>query len=213
MNRLQFSEEELGATIQRAREIAEQSQTLSVPSSDVEALLSAAEEMGIPRSASLQALKERGLVAEQAWEVDQQVFAPSADGNWYAATLATVDEHTATVRFLGGGERTCPLADLRPFSLVPGMKLEGDLKDWGWWGVVVEGFDTAKGKVRIKHDDWFGEKETLPIQKVRLPGKSVKPETQKGTLAERYRAALIRASLLAGGAGLVLGFVLSQLLR
>ncbi len=213
MNRLQFSEEELGATIQRAREIAEQSHTLAAPSGDVEAFLSAAEEMGIPRGASLQALKERGLIAEQAWEVGQQVFAPSADGNWYAATVASLDSHTATVRFLGGGERTCPLADLRPFSLVPGMRLEGDLKDWGWWGIVVERFDETKGKVRVTHDDWFGGKETLPLQKLRLPGKKVKPEIQKGTLSERYRAALIRASLLAGGAGLLLGFALSQLLR
>jgi hypothetical protein len=214
MSRLQLSEEELGSTVQRAREIAEQTHTLTAPSGDVEAFLSAAEEMGIPREASLQALRERGLVADQSYSVGEKVFAPSADGNWYPATLSVLDGVRATVQFVSGGESTCAASDLRPFQLLPGTKLEGDIKEWGWWGVIIERYDEAKGKVHVAHDDWAGGKESLPLHKLRLSGKKVKPaEKQSSTFSERYRATLVRCALLAGGGGAILGFALSQLLQ
>lgn len=214
MSRLQLSEEELGATVQRAREIAEQTHTLTAPAGDVEAFLSAAEEMGIPREASLQALRERGLVADQSYAVGEKVFAPSADGNWYPATLSMLDGVRATVRFVSGGEASCATSDLRPFQLLPGTKLEGDIKDWGWWPVAIERYDEVKGKVHVTHDDWMGGKEALPLHKLRLSGKKTKiAEKQAPTFSERYRAALVRCALLAGGGGVALGFAISQLLQ
>src|SRR3712207_320800 len=140
-----LTEEDLRETFNRAREIAEQSAPLATPSSELEHYLQAAEEMGIPREATLQALRERTAVSG-TFSVGESVFAPSLDGFWYIAEVVSLGDHSAKVRFLSGGEHTCAVSDLRPLSFVPGRKLQGDVKGWGWYGIRVERFNAEKNK-------------------------------------------------------------------
>src|SRR5687767_2232752 len=135
---LELSDGELGETLQRAREIAGHSREPDARQGGYEGYLKAAEEVGIPREAVLQALYERLLIPAERYAPGQRVFAPSADGFWYLAEITGLGQHTATVRFLSAGESTCALADLRPASLIPGRKLQADCKGWGWWDAHIK---------------------------------------------------------------------------
>jgi len=205
-----FSEEELRETFQRAREITEQSRDLAAPEAQYEDYLKAAEELGIPREATLQALRERLLISGEAFTEGHIVFAPSVDGFWYPATLLTLNEHTVTVRFLSGAEHTCARSDLRPLSLLPGRKLEADIPNWGWFGVTVDKHNEEKGKVTVR--DWADEKYTVPLAKIRLSAKAAAPPSRKEQRSAQAKGALMRVGLLAGSVGLAAGFVLDRLL-
>ena len=208
-----LSEEESRETVQRAREIAEQGREPAALEADYEVYLQAAEEVGVSREAVLQALRERLLVPSRAFAEGETVFAPSSDGFWYPAVLKSLGEQTAAVEFVSGGEHTCALADLRPLTLIPGRKLQADLKGWGWGDAIVERHDAGKRKVRVVHDDWFGTKETVPLTGVRLAREHAVPERRTERNPEQLaRAALVRYGVLAGGAGVALGLLLAKLL-
>ena len=206
----QLTEDELGETLQRAREISAQTSGPALPNAELQAYLDAGEEMGIPQEALLQALRERELAAPAVLQVGELAFAPSADGHSYPAEILALTDHTASVRFVNGAEHTCARVDLRPLALVPGRKLQADIADWGWWGVVVEKFDAAKGKVHIVHDDWYGQKEVVPLHRLRLAPKAVKPPPSKSPPA--LQQALMKCALVAGGVGLAAGILLDRLL-
>src|SRR5262249_13502297 len=156
------------------------------------AYLKAGEEMGIPREATLLALRERLAVPAQALEVGQTLFAPSVDGFWYPAVLVALAQHTATVRFLSGDEHPCALADLRPLSPVPGGKLEAAGKGWGWCGVEVQKYDAEKGKVPLTAG-WSSQ--TLLLEKLRLSKKiAAPPRPEEKRLARLNRTALTRCA-------------------
>lgn len=205
-----LSDEELRETIQRAREITEQSRDLGSPEGGLEEYLKAGEELGIPRGATMQALRERLLISSESFAAGQMVFAPSMDGYWYPATIRETDEHTATVHFVNGGEHTCALSDMRPLSLIPGRKLQADLKFWGWWDGVVISYNPESGKV---HVDCDGTKEKVPLSKLRLSRKiAVPPTAAEARVRALSRASLMRCALLAGGAGFAIGLLAQKLL-
>jgi len=211
MSNLQLSEADLSDTLTRARAIAEQGQALALRAGDYEALVAAGEEMGIPRDAILQALRERHPVATEVITLGQLVFAPSMDGSWYPATVASLGDHTATVRFINGGEHTCAPGDLRSLTLVPGRKVQADWPTWGWCDVTVEKYDEKSGKVTLS-DGW--SKKSFELDKIRLSSRlATPPSPQERRLASLSRATLLRCSLLAGGAGMTLGALLMWLLR
>jgi hypothetical protein len=213
MQSLHLSDQDLRETLQRAREIAEQSRDLVATEESCEEYLRAAEEVGIPRQAVLQALRERFLIPAEPFEVGQMVFAPSMDGFWYPAELLSITPHTAKVRFVSGGEHTCAAGDLRPLALVPGRKLQADVKGWGWYKSVVERYDPEGGKVHIVHDDWAGTKERVPLHKLRLAPEHAEPARKEELdAAAAAKRAVQRATLLAGTVGVGLGLLLSKLL-
>src|SRR5688500_18898375 len=111
MRLTQLTETELAETVQRAREIADQGRELATPEARYEDYIHAAEEVGIPREAMLQAIRERVLVPGENLEEGQIVFAPSADGFWYPAELKTLGEQTSTVHFVTGADHTCATAE------------------------------------------------------------------------------------------------------
>jgi hypothetical protein len=205
-----LSEEELRETIQRAREISDNSRDLSLPDAELEAYLQAGEEMEIPREALLQALRERQPALIERFAVGDQVFAPSVDGFWYPAEVLELGEHTAKVRFVSGSEHSTAVVDLKPLGLLPGRKLEANLKDWGWWNAVVERYDPATGLVHIVHDDWFSENEAVPLTRVRLAPKQRARKEGAGNPA--LRQLVLRWALLAGGIGVAAGVLLDRLL-
>jgi hypothetical protein len=207
-----LTETELAETVQRAREIADHSRELASPEAEYDAYLHAAEEMGIPREAMLQAIRERRVIPGETLEVGQRVFAPSADGFWYVAELLSLTEHTAKVRFLEGGEHTCATSDVRPLSLIPGRKLQGDIKGWGWYGCLVVRHDPAKDRVEVIHDDWAPSKEWLTMRKLRLTRDHVYPNRPKEkSAAEFTRGVLLRSVGVATAAGVLAGMVLHHL--
>jgi hypothetical protein len=210
MPALPLSDVELRETLERAREIATKSSEWVAPDPSGEAFLNAAEEIGIPREALLQALRERQSALGLSFTVGQTIFAPSVDGFWYPAEVTSVGQHTAEVQFVHGGSHTCALADLRPLALIPGRKLQADWPQWGWCTVTVESYDPETGQLTAT-DGW--SKKRLPIRKIRLPEKIASPPSQEERrLAALSRAALIRCGLLAGGIGLAAGVLLDRLL-
>jgi hypothetical protein len=210
MQSLQLSDEVLRETLERTCEIATRSSEWTVPDVAGEAYLKAAEEVGIPREAVLQALRERQAGLGLSVEVGQTVFAPSVDGFWYPARIESVGQHTAAVQFVHGDGHTCALADLRPLALVPGRKLEVDWPHWGWCTVSVESYDSQTGTVTAT-DGWSSKR--FPMRKIRLPVNIASPLARKERrLAAISRTALVRCSLLAGGVGLSTGLLLDRIL-
>jgi hypothetical protein len=171
MQNLQLDTEELTETTYRAQEIASQIEASGGNSALEEryaAYLSAAEEMGIPREAALQALRERLQIHEVSVDEGDRIFAPSADGFWYAATVKSVNKHKATVVFDVGGELTCDVLSLRPFSLAPGTIVHALWKgDQGWYGARVRKYDTEKQRVEVVYR-MDGTTETVPLKRIRL---------------------------------------------
>lgn len=211
MPQLHLSETDLSETLTRARQIAEHRPTPALAGAECEALLAAGEEMGLPREAILQALRERVPVAAESFAAGETVFAPSVDGSWYPATIVDLGSHSATVRFHNGGEHTVALGDLRPLALVPGRKVQADWPGWGWYTVDVVKYEPKQGKVTLS-DGW--SKKTLSLQKVRLSSRLASPPTvEERRLTAVTRRTLVRCSLLAGGVGVGLGVLLEWLLR
>lgn len=209
MSSLRLTEEELTQTIQRAREISGQSAVALEAAGETEQYIQIAEELGIPREAIELALRERQALPTQDFSAGEIVFAPSADGFWYPATITVAGAHTAQVRFIKGGEHSVALTDLRPLGLVPGRKIEANLKSWGWWGGTLDTYEPKNGKIVM--DSW-GEKNKTTLADIRLTPKIASPPTK---LEQRQMAltqkALTRCALLSGSIGLAGGLALAQL--
>lgn len=194
-----LTSEELTDVIRRAQEI----EAHGAGGADLEAYVKAAEEAGISREATMQALRERlgyPLAATQSGEL---VFGRSADGHFYAAKVEAVNGQMAEVRFLNGATTSLPLSDLRELNLAPGRKLSYMSKDMSMWvnGQVSAYNDQAR---TVDVVNW-GSTETVSLDKVRLLSQNV---IQKATQTANLWA--IRVGWLIGGVGL--GFLLDRLL-
>jgi hypothetical protein len=201
MNLLQ-NEEELKATLKRAAEIAAADGTPAEEVQSLEIYLRAAEESGIPRAAFLAAMQERMTAPVLQAETGTRVFAPSPDGFWYVAEVLSCENGSVRVRFLHGGEHTCAELSLRPFSLIPGVKLQVRHNTWGWMDGTVHTFDEAQGLLKV--DDGFSS-SSHPLIDIRLP--KVKTLREK-RLGEVYW----RAAITFGSIGTAVGWLLHALL-
>lgn len=152
--------------LRRAQEIDEQTRLMLEPYPEYTEVIRAAEEVGIARDATLQALRERMSLPVQAFEPGTRVFAKSADGHFYAATLEKIQGRTAHIRFVNGSEHVADMTDLRMFSLTPGQKLMFHSPSYGMWvQAEVVRFNRDSGSVTV--NAWYQE-ETVPLEKVRL---------------------------------------------
>ncbi len=210
---VRLTQEDVAQTIQRAREIVESSSE----GGDLLALrdcLDMAEELGVPRDAMIQALAERGHFAGQKLAVGESVFARSTDGHYYPGRIEAIQDHTVDVKFLKGGTRSCAAAEVRPLDIVPGRRLQGEAKDWGWANGEVKSYDEASAKVTVLYG--FGTEEKLPLSKLRLLAKHVEPGSEVARLSEewsvRARRWAITACVVGLAAGMLLGRVLPELL-
>ena len=114
--------------LRRAQEIESQQGVMLRSQADVEQFVSAAEEAGLSRDAVLQALRERLRMPAEAFEPGSLVFAESADGRFHVASLTSLDEHTAKIRFLNWGtEETVTLEHIRLPREGVGKALEAKL--------------------------------------------------------------------------------------
>lgn len=197
MERQVLSSEELSEVLRRAQEI----EATGSGGTDLEAYVTAAEEAGISREATMQALRERLGYPLAATQSGETVFARSADGHFYAAKVEQVNGQMATVRFLNGAEVKLPLSDLRELNLTPGRKLSYMSKDMSMWvnGQVVT-FNAQTQKVEIEN---WGSKENVSLDKVRLLSQDV---FRRASNAANLWA--MRLWWLAGGIGL--GFLIER---
>jgi hypothetical protein len=170
------------------------------PQSSVDSFLQAAEELGLSRQALVQALRERSGQALEGVEPGDAVFAKSADGAFYAATVLETKSHSAVVRFASAGDHEVALPDLRRFSILPGQKLEAKQGFWGWLPAEVEKYDPQKQKVTVS--DGFNSK-AYPLTEIRLPVEKTRRELA-------VRALLFRVGLISAGIGGVLGALLMR---
>lgn len=208
MQSFRLSEEELAQVTRRAEEITAQGAGGSRLEETYAAYLRATDELGIPREAVLQALREQLDIHEMSIEPGLRVFAPSSDGFWYAATVESVDKQGVSVRFDAGGTHVCESTELRPLSLVPGTVIHGC---WGgdhrWYAARIRRDDAEKNQVTVVYR-MDGVVEILPLERIRLF--SAKRREGRGPLQWASLPLLdLALKLSAGGA---LGFLLARLL-
>jgi len=186
---MRLTEDELREVFARAEEL----QGL-VPgaglSTELEAVIEAGEQVGLGRPAMERALRERLEFMTSPPAEGTQVFALSADGKFYAAEVVSSGAEGVRVRFLQGSEHVVTLDQLRPFSLIPGMRVVCNWPWWGPWTCTVVAYDSARRRVKL--NDGWGSTKSFPAAEVWL---------SRPRRASRTRAALY-AKLLGAGAGI-----------
>ncbi len=190
--------EEIRAVLARAAEIER-----GMPSTraDLEAVIDAAVEVGIPRHAVERALRERLTMPMRPPAVGNLVFAKSADDKFYVAEVLSASDDAIHARFLRGGEHTVSLDELRPCSFLPGERVVCRWPWWGPWTCTVMSYDAANQRVTVT--DGWGETATFPISEVWLA-----PRKTAAGRRTRVYAALIGLGATAGAA---LGSLLTML--
>ncbi len=199
----QLDEAGIAEVLRRAQEIQHQTNLMLEPSPELEQYVRAAEEAGIHRDATMQALRERLALPIELFKPGEYVFAKSADGFFYVAVLIAIEGRKAKVEFLSGSEHHCDASEIRLFSLTPGQKVGYFSKSMGmWWEGQLTAFKREKKTVTVS---LWGDSETLPLEKIRLP-----KEVQEIPMSMRARMwAIGIASALSGG---LVGAILVRML-
>lgn len=163
---LELHDDEVRAVVQRAHEIDQQTQSMVAARAEVEQYLRAAEEAGLSRDATLQALRERLDFPLTHPEPNQIVFAKSGDGRFYLARVQAVGPVGVEVRYFNGAEATLPVTDLQPLNLSPGTKLEYQSGSWSMW-VTGEVMNYNRDANSVTMNYW-GQHETVTLDRVRI---------------------------------------------
>lgn len=198
----ELSEQDLSEVLTRAQAIQANKVSLEHSKGDLEMFIKAAEEVGINREALLQAIKEKSGQPLEGLHTGDKVFAKSADGAFYLAEVTELDSTIAKVSFNHGTTHTLPLTDLRPFSLLPGQKIEANWPIWGWWEVQIVRYDAEKQLLDVT-DGMETRKFTL--DEIRL--KVEKNKTAKSLQSKFYQVAFWAATV-----GAVAGAILMRIL-
>lgn len=199
---MRLTDEELRDVLARAEEIQATTRHGDAMKAELEAVIGAAEEVGLTRSAVERALRERFDLAVVQPTVGEMAFARSADGKFYVAEVLSMSSDTARVRFIKGSEHTVTPDQLRPCRLIPGERVVVHWPWWGPWTCTVMSYDAEKRKVKV--NDGWGETKTFPVSEVWLP-------PQHDTVVKRTRMTMM---LLCSGAGLgaIIGSIITALL-
>lgn len=171
---MQLSDEELRQLLARAEEIQRTARAGPAWNSELQAVIGAAEEVGIERHAVERAIAERYSVAAPPAAGDM-VWARSVDGKFYAARVVSASEHGARVEFLGGSERSVTADDLRPCALVPGERIVCNWPWWGRWTCTLVKYDPERERVKL--DDGWGDSRWFKLDQVWLAPQRAEPET------------------------------------
>ncbi len=195
-----LKQEQIREVLARAEEIEQESGPWR-NSADAEALLRAAEEVGISRDAMIQAIQEFSPMIVPP-EVGSRVFARSSDDHFYVADVIDASEGGVRVRFLQGSEHTVPTSDIRPLDLLPGQKLMCNWKGWWGWGTASIVSYNPKTE-RVEATDGFMTKK-FRLHDVRLR------ERQERPFARKVMFWLFTAAALGGAAGSLITMWLSR---
>ncbi|MDI9638592.1 tudor domain-containing protein [Kamptonema cortianum] len=198
------SDEEMSQILRRAQEIASSEQALLDDQQEWRPIIDAAEEAGLNRDSVMAAIRER--LAEQAIEHQpgEIVLAKSPDGHSYPAVFQSTKPSGVVVRYLTGGEGTVPITDIRPFSMIPGMKIDVLSNSYKMWlRAEVIRFNPDSRSITV--NCWSSE-EVLPLERIRIAGTNKKfPFNIKGHWA-----------IIAGisfGAGATIASILHMIFR
>jgi hypothetical protein len=194
---MRLSDKELQDVLARAEQIERGMLQGDDVNAELQAVIEAAEEVGIARPAVERALRERLNLPMKPPSAGSLVFAKSADGKFYAAEVRAQSREGVDVQFLNGSDHSVTLDELRPLSLVPGQRIVVDWPWWGPWTCNVIAYD--RDAKRVKVNDGWGYTRTFPLSEVWLP-------TPRGEGGNRMR---IYAALL--GSGAAVGGVISAL--
>lgn len=197
----QLEPELLSDVLRRAQEI-QSAQALH--HNDLEEYLVAAEEAGISREATQQALRERLGFPTHVPAPGEYVFARSADRHFYMAKLEAVNGQSATVKFLNGGHATVSITDLREVALSPGQRLNylsPSMSMWVTQPVVRYNRDT----LTVTFNYW-GTEETVSVEQVRLLNNAPLSISDQAKL----RMGMVWSALGGGVVGLVIGLLLRR---
>jgi hypothetical protein len=168
---------------------------------DLEIVMQAAEEVGIPRAAVERALRERLAMPMRLPAAGELVFARSADDKFYVAEVVAAAGDGCTVRFLRGSQHTVGLDELRPCSFLPGARVVCYWPWWGPWTCTVLSYDAAQRRITVT--DGWGENRDFPIAEVWIAPHRI-------TSSRRNR--LIAALIGVGAAGAAVGSALAAAL-
>lgn len=198
-----MEQEKLNQVLRRAQEISEQSSLMFEPHPEIEQYVKAAEEVGISRDATMQALRERLDLPSRAFKVGEMVFARSKDGRYYVAKVIEVDGSRIKVQFLSGSDHECHVTDLRLFSLTPGQRVQYHSPTHQIWVTGrLEGYDRDILAVRVY---WGGVTESLTLDNIRIPDEDSKPNFEVPYWAVAAASAL--------GGGVIGALVMRFLMR
>lgn len=189
---MRLSDKELQDVLARAEQIERGMFLGDDVNAELQAVIEAAEEVGIARSAVERALRERLNLPMKPPSPGSLVFAKSADGKFYAAEVRSQARDGVEVQFMNGSDHTVAADELRPLSLIPGQRIVVDWPWWGPWTCNVIAYD--RDAKRVKVNDGWGYTRTFPLSEVWLP-------TPRGEAGNRMRiyAALLGSGAAAGG--------------
>ena len=197
-------DDEIRGVIARAEEIRRESLDGDARRADLEAVIQAAEGVGIPRVAVERALRERLDLPRTPPAVGELTFAKSADGKYYVAEVLAVTRDDLRVRFLRGSEHTVALDEIRPCPFLPGERIVCAWPWWGPWTCTVLSYDASTRRVMVT--DGWSETRVFPIEEVWLSA------PRRSALGGRTRTRLYAALLGAGAAvGAILGAIATAL--
>jgi hypothetical protein len=200
---MQLTDEELRDVLARAEEIQRASRHGEEMSAELEAVIGAAEEVGLARPSVERALRERFALSAPP-KIGSQTFAKSVDGNFYVAEVLSTSAEGVRVRFLRGSEHLVTLDQLRPCAFIPGARVVCDWPWWGQWTCTVVSYDAVKQRVKV--NDGSGYTRTFPISEVWL---DPPPATVVSGARKRVYATLIGAG---AGLGALIGSIVTALL-
>ena len=182
----------------RAAEI--QQATPSTPA-DLEAMIEAGLEVGIPHHAIERALRERLDLPTKPPVVGELTFATSADGKFYVAEVLEIADDGFRVRFLRGSEHTVSSDELRRCSFLPGERVMCPWPGWGPYLCTVVNYDAENRTVTLT--DGWSKPRKFAISQVWLA-----PPKTSGQLRRRFYAALLGAA----AAGATIGSIITALI-
>jgi hypothetical protein len=210
---LKLTDEEVSQTLTRAVQIADSKTEMPITGKPggYEAYVSAAEEVGIPREAMVQALRERQLLPVESLTPGDVVFARSVDNSFYAAVIEKVDSDAAIrIRFVGGGDHVVPACDIRPLAMTPGKIVLFQHEEMGegiWYSGRVTEYHSTTRQVVVS---CAGSSLSVPISRIRIRSEKVRNASVSPTVRQLLIRTIVITGSVTGGIGFLLGWLLHR---
>jgi hypothetical protein len=163
---MRLSDDDIREVLARAEEIRVTETSGGKLSEEMEAIVQAGEEVGIPRFAIERAFRERLNIPDRIPSPGDLVFAKSVDNKFYVAEVLNGSGDELRVRYLRGGERTVAHTDFVPAEFLPGQKVVVNWPWWGEWNCSVVSYDSEFGEVTV--NDGFDSIKTFPVAEIWL---------------------------------------------
>lgn len=162
-----IADSEIGPILSRAQEMAELDEVVAADPR-LRGYIDAAEEAGIPRQATIQALRERLVEGKNEEMPDFQpgelILATTGDGFYNVARYEKTTRTGIKVKFVGGASCEVEPRDIKSFNLVPGTKLMAQYSGMWCSGELVS-FNPETNGVRV---NMWGTNVDTTLDQVRI---------------------------------------------